>query len=646
LFSQIKNRKSLNQKSLQHLSIDSMRANHFYILLCLIFTSTSCITSQEYIGAGNDNGITATASHQYADANWVSAANAQNTINGNGLEGELMEASRFLAQATMGYDQANMESVVSMGIEGWIDDQLQLPTTYITPEMNYAFEVSLDTMTNQGYLPEDLPFRPGWDYFNYGWWHVTMTNQDQLRHRMAYALSQIFVISFNNTDLSGYGDGLATYYDMLLDHSFGNYRDLLKDVTYSPMMGFYLSHLNNPKSDPANNIRPDENYAREIMQLFSIGLYELNLDGTRKTDANGDFIPTYGQDEIREFAKIFTGLSVGGSLPAGIPEDYNDGSIYFDKELWTADVTVPMVMYDDSPGSPPSWQSWHEPGSKTLLNGYVVPAGQTGDEDIDDAIDNLFNHPNVGPFVAYRLIQRLVKSNPTPAYVQRIAATFNDNGLGVRGDMAAVTKAILMDAEARQCSYLQSSDNSRLREPFMRYTQYTRAVDKIRTGDRYWNIGYHILEDARQTVLGAPSVFNFYLPDHAPGGDIAAAGLVAPEYNLHDSRSSVGFINNVRRWNVWWGNLFHTWDRLGDNYTVHDIARYKELSKDSEALINELDRVFTHGRLSDNTRAVLRNTMEQMQPYSWDPDSDEYLEYRVYLTTYLLMISADYAVMR
>ena len=615
------------------------------ILLYLVLTSTSCLISQEYIGAGNDNGVTAIASHQYTDANWVSTANAQNTINGNGLDGELMEASRFLAQATMGYNNVDMQAVVNMGIEGWIDDQLQLPTTYVTPEMIHAFEASLDTMTNQGTLAEDLPFRANWAYFNYGWWHTTMTNQDLLRHRMAYALSQIFVISVNS-DLSGYGDGLAAYYDMLLDNSFGNYRDLLKDVTYSPMMGFYLSHLNNPKSDPANNVRPDENYAREIMQLFSIGLYELNLDGTRKTDANNDFIPTYGQDEIREFAKIFTGLSVGGSLPAGIPEDYNDGSIYFDKGLWTADVTVPMVMYDGSPGSPPSWQSWHEPGTKTLLNGYVVPAGQTGDEDIDDAIDNLFNHPNVGPFIAYRLIQRLVKSNPTPAYVQRVAATFNDNGLGVRGDMAAVTKAILMDAEARQCSYLQSSDNSRLREPFVRYSQYARAVDKTRTGDRYWNIGYHIWEDARQMVFGAPTVFNFYLPDHTPGGDIAAAGLVAPEYNLHDSRSSIGFINNVRGWNVWWGNLFHTWDQLGDNYTVHNIDRYKELAKDPEALINELDRVFTHGRLSDNTRTVLRNTAEEFQIYPWDPTSDEYLEYRVYVVTYLLMISPDYAVMR
>ena len=495
-----------------------MRLNYLIILLYFVLASSSCATSQEYIGAGNDNGITATASHQYTDENWVSAANAQNTINGNGLDGELMEASRFLAQATMGYDNADMQTVVNMGIESWIDDQLQKPITYVTPEVNYAWQASIDTMLNQGTPPEEIHFRPRWEYFNYGWWHTTMTHEDQLRHRMAYALSQIFVISFNNTDLTGYGDGLATYYDMLLDNSFGNYRDLLEDVTYSPMMGFYLSHLNNPKSDPDNNIRPDENYAREIMQLFSIGLYELNLDGTRQTDGNGDFIPTYGQDEIREFAKIFTGLSIGGSLPAGTycnNDGYcNDGTIDFGRDLWTADVTVPMLMYDGSPGSPPSWQSWHEPGPKTLLNGTVVPAGQTGDEDIDDAIDNLFNHPNVGPFVAYRLIQRLVKSNPTPGYVQRVATTFNDNGLGVRGDMAAVTKAILMDAEARQCSYMLSSDNSRLREPFVRYTQYARAVDKMNTGDRYWNIGYHIWEDAGQTVLGAPSVFNFYLPGH------------------------------------------------------------------------------------------------------------------------------------
>jgi len=604
------------------------------ILLCAV-TTASCVTSQEYIGAGNDNGITVTASSEYTDANWTQAANAQNTVNGNGLDGELMEASRFLAQATMGYDNADLQAVVNMGIEGWVDDQLTKPITYITPETDYAWQVSIDTMLNQGVLPEDIHFRATWNYFNYGWWHVTMTNQDQLRHRMAYALSQIFVVS-HDSDLSGYGDGLATYYDMLLDHSFGNFRDLLEDVTYSPMMGFYLSHLNNPKADPNNNTRPDENYAREIMQLFSIGLYELNLDGTRKTDANGDFIPTYGQNEIREFAKIFTGLSVGGSLPAGIPEDYNDGTIYFGKDLWTADVTVPMTMY----------QQWHETSSKNLLNGFVVPANQTGDQDISDAIDNLFNHPNVGPFIAYRLIQRLVKSNPSTNYVQRVAATFNNNGSGVRGDMAAVTKAILMDVEARHCSYLLSDTNSRLREPFVRYTQYTRAVNKTRTGDKYWNIGYHIWENARQSVLASPTVFNFYLPDHAPGGDIANAGLVAPEFNLHDSRSSIGFINQVRQWNVWWGNLFHVWEQLGENYTVHDITYYMELAKEPEALINELDRVFTHGRLSDETRAVLHSTMDQLQPYSWDPTSNEYLEYRVYIVTYLFMVSPDYAVMR
>lgn len=609
-----------------------MRAK-FILLLCLIFVTISGLISQEYIGAGNYNGITATASHQYEDENWIATANAQNTINGNGLEGELMEASRFLAQATMGYDQADMESVVNMSIEGWIDNQLQLPTTYIRPEQDYAWQVTIDTQLLQG---DTLQYngRVRSPTFNYGWWHVTMTNEDQLRHRMAYALSQIFVVSHKSEDFSAYGDGLAAYYDVLLDHSFGNYRDLLEDVTYSPIMGVYLSHVNNPKADTLNNIRPDENYAREIMQLFSIGLYELNLNGTRKTDANGDFIPTYGQDEVREFAKIFTGLSFGGSLPAGIPNEWNNGIIEFGKILWYADVTAPMAMFEE----------YHSPGTKTLLNGYVVPAGQTGDKDIDDAIDNLFNHPNVGPFVAYRLIQRLIKSNPSPAYVQRVAATFNDNGLGVRGDMAAVTKAILMDVEARECSYLQSSYNSRLREPFVRYTQYARAVDKITTGDSYWNVDGYTFTHTKQTVLGAPSVFNFYLPDHAPGGDIADAGLVAPEYNLHDSRTSLGFMESVRGWNnTPYTAMLYTDGFAGNHVTMPDLTRYKELAKDPEALINELDRVFTHGRLSDNTRAVLRNAMEQFQP---SPNPDVYLKNRFQATIFLFLSSPDYGVMR
>ena len=203
-----------------------MQAKLFF-LLCLVFAFTSDLISQEYIGGGNDYGITATASHQYEDENWTSTANAQNTINGNGLDGKLMEASRFLAQATMGYDKADMQAVVDMGIEGWIDDQLQLPITYIRPEQDYAWQVMIDTQLLIG-NPHDLEYngRVLSPTFNYGWWHVTMTNEDQLRHRIAYALSQIFVVSHKSMDFSTYGDGLAAYYDVLLDHSFGNYRDL------------------------------------------------------------------------------------------------------------------------------------------------------------------------------------------------------------------------------------------------------------------------------------------------------------------------------------------------------------------------------------------------------------------------------------
>ncbi|MEL7251890.1 MAG: DUF1800 family protein, partial [Bacteroidota bacterium] len=243
---------------------------------------------------------------------------------------------------------------------------------------------------------------PYWYYWKMAWWNNILRSEDHVRQRVTHALSQIFVIS-EKSNLQLSGPGMANYYDLLHQHAFGNFRDLLYDISLHPMMGFYLSHINNPKSDEANNIHPDENYAREIMQLFSIGLFELNPDGTRQLDDNGNPIPTYDNNDIKEFAKIFTGLA-----PAGYWWPWEDYSLY--PPEWGSE-------YNESPATVVTWEpmvafdNWHEPGPKYLLRGQQVPAGQTTLEDINDAIDNLFHHPNVGPFIGKLLIQRLVKSN-------------------------------------------------------------------------------------------------------------------------------------------------------------------------------------------------------------------------------------------
>jgi uncharacterized protein (DUF1800 family) len=256
------------------------------------------------------------------------------------------------------------------------------------------------------------------------WWKAVMQSDDQLRQRVAFALSEILVVSDLNNDLRSQPEGMVTYYDLLLTHAFGNFRDLLEAVTLSPIMGTYLSHLGNEKADDALNIRPDENYAREVMQLFTIGLDELNQDGTAKLDANGNTIATYGQAEIEGFARVFTGWTFAGS------ETFKRKS---------RDYVAPMQAFEE----------YHSQRQKTLLNGDIIPQGYSAQESLQLALDNLFNHQNVAPFISKQLIQRLITSNPTPQYVERIASVFNDNGEGVRGDLAAVVKAIYLDDEAR-----------------------------------------------------------------------------------------------------------------------------------------------------------------------------------------------------
>jgi hypothetical protein len=283
------------------------------------------------------------------------------------------------------------------------------------------------------------------------------------------------------------------------------------------------------------------------------------------------------------------------------------------------------------------YEEWHEPGPKNLLNGAVVPAGQGGMEDIRDALDNLFDHPNVGPFIGRLLIQRLVKSNPSPEYISRVAAAFNNDGEGNRGNLHAVVKAILLDEEARSCEAMSEPYAARLREPLVRYAHYARSVEKEHIYGRYWNVNYGFMDNAGMSPLGAPSVFNFFLPDFQPQGEIASNGLYGPEYQIHNTKLSVGFINEANNWIVW-NNLLNDWEEGNPNVSIN-VDDYKEFAQDPETLLNELDKVYTHGALTDETRTIIKDAVSQLI-YS------DYKEDRVRLAMYLIMISPDYAVMR
>ena len=322
------------------------------------------------------------------------------------------EAFQFLNQSTFGSTQAEAQNVINSGIEFWIDQQLLQIASLQLPHLRNA-------------PPPQFPFQLQPDRVDV-WFRNVVNGNDQLRQRVAFALSEFMVVSQLGA-LRNLPFALADYHDLLAINAFSNYRTLMAEVTLHPAMGVYLSMLGNEKPDAALNIRPDENYARELMQLMSIGLVELNLDGTIVRDAQNQPVPTYNQQVIEGFAHVYTGWNFAGapSFDLARPNAFNQ--------------TAPMQLYP----------SHHDTGEKLLLNGVTLPAGQTGDQDLAAALDNIFNHPNVGPFVSIRLIQRLVTSNPSPSYVARVATVFNNNGQGVRGDLGAVVKAILMDEEAR-----------------------------------------------------------------------------------------------------------------------------------------------------------------------------------------------------
>jgi len=316
----------------------------------------------------------------------------------------LYDVSRFLNQATLGSttDEINALNTSGMTFEAWIDDQFTKP---MGDHHDLVMEIFNNTLD-----PGEGETFPHAFYFPAAWFHHNLTSTDQLRNRMATALSEIFVVSIFAGTIEDHANGLGDYYDILYKNAFGNIEDILLNISLHPVMGEWLSHIQNSKAIPEENVHPDENYAREVMQLFSIGLFELEENGNRKKDANGNDIPTYDNNDIKEFAKVFTGLSYAQS------EEFYDEQNY----PLAPSMRMPMKMYP----------AFHESSEKRLLNGYVIPAGQSGMKDIRDAINHLFNHPNTPPFLGKAMIQFLTTSNPSPGYIYRVSQAFKDNGQG------------------------------------------------------------------------------------------------------------------------------------------------------------------------------------------------------------------------
>jgi len=479
------------------------------------------------------------------------------------------EAFQFLNQATFGATAGEAQAVIDQRFEAWIDQQMLEPASLQLPYLR-----SLPPPVPRGLLHADRVD---------AWFRHAVDGPDQLRQRVAFALSEIMVVSQLGA-LQQAPYSVADFYDKLALGAFGNYRNLLETVTLHPAMGVYLSMLGNEKPNPSLNIRPDENYARELMQLFSIGLVELNLDGTVKTDGNGQAVPTYDQAVIEGFAHVFTGWNYAGA-PSFEQARRNDNN-----------QTVPMQLYP----------AFHDAGEKRLLDGFVVPAGQTGDEDLRMALDNIFNHANVAPFVSIRLIQRLVTSNPSPGYVERVAAVFEDNGSGVRGDLGAVVRAILLDAEARPALHMEI--DGKIREPLLRLTQLWRAYDAAsQSGSFPLAPAYIIFGQGPQQ---SPSVFNFFSPFFAPAGEIRNAGLVAPELQIATEYQNTFITNYFFLLTFQWNSAAQN---PGEDDVLIDLSEEIAVANDTAAVIGLVEDKLLGGAMSTTLRLEMTGMIERIR---------------------------------
>ena len=537
--------------------------------------------------------------------------------NGGGASGASISrasAARFLTQATFGPIPEDIDRVQQLGFSAWIDEQKTKPATLQSTYIRSIYADYFGPRSDSSYNASDT------DEFIFGnnastaFARAAIQGEDQLRQRIAFALSQILVTSRRDANLENQGLGMADYYDIFVRHAFGNYLDILNEVAFHPCMGRYLSHVGNQKAKPEINQYPDENFAREVMQLFTIGLWELNPDGTRQMDGSGHNIPTYSNAEITQTARVMTGLWFGG---------HNWGSGGWSSE----DYATPMTMHEDK----------HDFGTKTLVRGAIIPARTPSREeairDIQDTLRVLFDHPNCGPFICKQLIQFLVTDNPTPAYVGRISAVFANNGSGVRGDMGAVVKAILLDVEARSPASSEGSANyGRLKEPVIRAMALGRAFGMKQVPDLLWWDWGSFYEDSRQQPTYSPSVFNFYRPEYRAAGLLTQKNLASPVFQITDSYSAIAFPNRL------WSLVENGFELWGEYQFPLDLSREASLASTPERLVDHLNLLFCSGRMTASTRGIILDAIQQI-PAS-QPDA------RARIAAYLAMVSPEGAVMK
>jgi uncharacterized protein (DUF1800 family) len=526
------------------------------------------------------------------------------------------EAVRFLTKAQFSVNNAEMARLRDIGYIAWLDAEIAKPVTE-TAVAAYQ-RLGGEDLANRDYFGTNFQTQVMWQQF--------LDSNDQVRKRVAFALSEFFVVSANGVDSAWHGVGLCHYWDVLNTHAFGNFRNLLEDVTLNPIMGEFLSLNGSRKEDAATGRRPDENYAREVMQLFTIGLVQLNNDGTVRNDASGNPIATYTNDDVTNVARALSGWARQGSADERLSVEPGVGPGYMKRPM-TAD---PARMQFPRPSSDHSLLEARFLGVTIPANTEAVPALKT-------VLDTLFNHSNTPPFFSRQMIQRLVTSNPSPAYVDRVARVFANNGSGVRGDLRAVFKAILTDEEALSAANLTSPTFGKVREPFVRFVQWAKTFNMKKPAS-----GRYALFDTSQQsnslgqmVLRAPSVFNFFRPGYVPAGTaIASNRLVAPEFQIVNEISTIGY-----------ANFMHDVAASRSNPDREpDYSAEMAIANDSSALVDRIDLLMTGAQMSQANKDRVKQAVDSIAlPATNDGDARFN---RVAAAIVLTMVSPQYLIQK
>ena len=509
----------------------------------------------------------------------------------------LTDAARFLRQASWGGTSNEIKDLAATGQQGWLNSQFN------APQGQSLTRWLIEKGFNDASVSSNVNGDGGW--VQSIWWKL-FSATDLFRQRAALALSELFVVSHLGLPFSWRNFAIANYWEILEANALGNFRTLLENVTLSSAMGTYLNMKGNQKFDAKTGRSPDENYAREVMQLFTIGLYQLNIDGTLQLDAQGKPIESYDNADIQGLARVFTGWNTATGTDAT-------------GELANAAYRhgLPMMLT----------ASLHSPEEKKFL-GVTIPAGTAGIESLRIALDTLFQHNNTAPFIAKQLIQRLVTSNPSPAYVARVAKIFVNNGKGVRGDMKAVWTAILMDTEARLVN--PPASFGKLSEPMIRLLQWGHTFRATST-DGAWTLGYTDAETALgQMPMRSPSVFNFFRPGYVPPNTLAAAqNLVAPEFQILTEPTVVGYINYMA------GTVNNARNIKADYSTE------KALATDPTALVAHLNLCLASGALTSTSQSLIVNAITSISAAT-----ETGLLNRIYAAVLMVMSSTDYLIQR